>query len=120
MANENRLIDANELTETLGSLIVFFNGLRYGKTALYKYAEDYRKEVLRLVDEAPTVDAVEVVRCKDCKHFGGHGACHCHAADENGTDQHRPVQFPCAFHGHETDCQLRLGKGSDPHPQHKT
>ena len=31
------------------------------------------------------VDAVEVVRCKDCKHFGGHGACHCHAADENGT-----------------------------------
>ncbi len=28
---------------------------------------------------------VEVVRCKDCKHFGGHGACHCHAADENGT-----------------------------------
>ena len=27
----------------------------------------------------------EVVRCKDCKHFGGHGACHCHAADENGT-----------------------------------
>jgi hypothetical protein len=28
---------------------------------------------------------VEVVRCKDCKHFGGYGACHCHAADENGT-----------------------------------
>ena len=27
----------------------------------------------------------EVVRCKDCKHFGGHGACHYHAADENGT-----------------------------------
>lgn len=25
------------------------------------------------------------VRCKDCKHFGGYGACHCHAADENGT-----------------------------------
>ena len=30
-------------------------------------------------------DVVPVVRCKDCKHFGGHGACHCHAADENGT-----------------------------------
>ena len=28
---------------------------------------------------------VEVVRCKKCKHFGGHGACYCHAADENGT-----------------------------------
>lgn len=23
------------------------------------------------VDVAPTIDAVEVVRCKDCKHFGG-------------------------------------------------
>jgi hypothetical protein len=31
-------------------------------------------------------NGVEIpVRCKDCKHFGGHGACHCHAADENGT-----------------------------------
>ena len=40
---------------------------------------------LRMILDAPTVDAVEVVRCKDCRHFGGHGACHCHAADENGT-----------------------------------
>ena len=30
-------------------------------------------------------DVVSVVRCGKCKHFGGHGACHCHAADENGT-----------------------------------
>lgn len=43
------------------------------------------EEVEQAIKEAPTVDAVEVVRCKDCKHFGGHGACHCHAADENGT-----------------------------------
>ena len=28
---------------------------------------------------------VDVVRCKDCKRFGGHGTCYCHAADENGT-----------------------------------
>ena len=42
-------------------------------------------EILAEVHYAPTIDAVEVVRCKDCKHFGGHGACHYHAADENGT-----------------------------------
>ena len=33
----------------------------------------------------PTVDAVPVVRCKDCKHFDGNNACYSHAADENGT-----------------------------------
>jgi hypothetical protein len=27
------------------------------------------------VDKQPTVDAVEVVRCKDCKHRGMEGAC---------------------------------------------
>ena len=27
------------------------------------------KAVQRAIDEAPTVDAVEVCRCKDCKHY---------------------------------------------------
>jgi len=27
------------------------------------------KLVKRLIDEAPAVDSVEVVRCKDCKHY---------------------------------------------------
>ena len=35
---------------------------------------------------APTVDAVEVVRCKDCKHRGMEGACPmCH--DEYDVDE---------------------------------
>ena len=29
------------------------------------------RKALRCVEEAPTIDAVPVVRCKDCKHFGG-------------------------------------------------
>ena len=38
------------------------------------------------IDEAPTVDAVPVVRCKDCKYYKGfNNACHCHKADKNGT-----------------------------------
>ena len=41
--------------------------------------------IKNLIDKASTIDAVPVVRCKDCKHFGGHGTCHYHAADENGT-----------------------------------
>lgn len=30
-----------------------------------------RREVSRWVDDAPTVDAVPVVRCRDCKHHDG-------------------------------------------------
>lgn len=30
-------------------------------------------------------DVVQVVRCKECKHFGGYGKCYYHAADKNGT-----------------------------------
>ena len=43
------------------------------------------EEVEKAIAEAPTVDAVPVVRCKDCKHFDENNACYCHAADENGT-----------------------------------
>ena len=44
---------------------------------------DFRKDQLKHPYQVFKYE--EVVRCKDCKHFGGHGACRCHAADENGT-----------------------------------
>ena len=54
MAPEKRLIDANAADlETLSCY--------YGSSC---YVED----VQSWLDEQPTVDAVEVVRCKDCKH----------------------------------------------------
>ena len=47
MANEVRLIDANVILEN--------------------YAHEWEAEpVLQAIENAPTVDAVEVVRCKDC------------------------------------------------------
>ena len=50
MANEKRrLIDANELRQTIESKI-YWGGVG----------------LLEAIDDAPTVDAVEVVRCKDC------------------------------------------------------
>ena len=51
MANEKRnLIDRDELIDSLG----------------ISDMEIFAKEV---IGDAPTVDAVEVVRCKDCKHY---------------------------------------------------
>lgn len=53
-----------------GSVICAVNRLNYGGTH---------------ADDAPTVDAVEVVRCKDCTYYEYPNTCHCHKADENGT-----------------------------------
>ena len=60
MANEKRLIDANEVYE-LHSNYPMFARSRADLTDL--------RDIL---DEATTVDAVEVVRCKDCKHYEWH------------------------------------------------
>lgn len=54
MANERRLIDANALPVT-----TLTDGGYWTKDVVYK----------KNVDAALTVDAVEVVRCRDCKHM---------------------------------------------------
>lgn len=51
-----RLIDANALVEQINEEI--------DKYYLFVDAFEY------LLENAPTVDAVEVVRCKDCKYYG--------------------------------------------------
>lgn len=58
MAPEQRLIDANVLEVKMGSLCDEF-----GTDHLFIDAIVYE------IGNAPTVDAVEVVRCKDCKHY---------------------------------------------------
>ena len=59
MSNEMRLVDANALMDD-----VEMDGALY---ACLGCVEDVRF----LVDSQPTVDAVEVVRCKDCKFTEG-------------------------------------------------
>ena len=43
------------------------------------YSVLHPSDVLYTIDNAPTIDAVEVVRCKDCKHWNewenGTGSC---------------------------------------------
>ena len=51
MANEKRLIDANALIKEANS------------DRAYGYVD------AKQIADAPTIDAVEVVRCKDCKYF---------------------------------------------------
>lgn len=57
-----RLIDAEALAEKLETLAVRYKAM--GNTEL---AEDYLF-ILRVLEPAPTVDAVPVVRCRECRH----------------------------------------------------
>ena len=61
MANEKRLIDANALSIQVMDA---------------SYWDNQDEDVIwNLVQDAPTVDAVEVVRCKDCKRYSQSGMC---------------------------------------------
>ena len=73
MANEKRLIDANALWWKLETEPWYDNA-------------DRDEIALPMVDNAPTVDAVEVVRCKDCRFIidredGTHG-CYLHFLED--------------------------------------
>lgn len=64
---ERRLIDATELLDDLNSL----NSTDYGSMGDYKAhraAKEVLDDVYRVVTAAPTISAVEVVRCRECKH----------------------------------------------------
>lgn len=54
--NTQRLIDANALKEAWKDVAID------GATLSYIYG------LFKSVDDAPTIDAVEVVRCKECRH----------------------------------------------------
>ena len=60
-----RLIDADTLIKNLDDAIqdAKSNG------EICDYWEDDRSNLLYYLDTAPSVDAVEVVRCKECKHW---------------------------------------------------
>lgn len=61
METEKRMIEANTLREEISSLRVTVTGLRAGKGVLNDVMNQYRESVLRIIDEQPTADAVEVV-----------------------------------------------------------
>jgi hypothetical protein len=65
MANEKRLIDANWV---LGEIEHDLGCYEIGKLEKADVLFVDLRDVVRMVCDAPTVDAVEVVRCKDCKY----------------------------------------------------
>ena len=76
MANEKRLIGMVDATRTYNGIALYMAENAY----LNDTALDVLKMVADWLNEAPTVDAVEVVRCKDCNNyerkFAGYGYCY--------------------------------------------
>ena len=65
----NDLISRSALKEDIESLSVMVTGLRSGKGVLSEYAKHYKESVVKLIDEAPTVEAKPVVYGEWIEHF---------------------------------------------------
>lgn len=57
---EQRLIDANALKEEISSLSITVTGIRAGKDILRDVLLEYRKTVLRIIEEQQTIEAEPV------------------------------------------------------------
>ena len=106
---EKRLIDANALLEVISTLTLHVMGLRAGKRLLSEFMVKYREGVLRIVEEAPTVDAVEVCRCKDCywwnterKGINGECVCNRFSMFKHYSNLTLPTDF-CSYGERRTD-----------------
>lgn len=55
----NDLISRNDLLKKIDEMPLYWK---------YEKAVSYIRDIIKL---SPAVDAVEAVRCKDCKHYGG-------------------------------------------------
>lgn len=67
MVNEKRLIDGNALFSEIERRTCLTCNYKDGMCQECPYGE-----VADMLVDAPTVDAVEAVRCKDCKHYENH------------------------------------------------
>ena len=63
MAKEQRLIDADEFLKWVVK--------RFKCVPLVGSCDNDSESMKLLLEQAPTVDAVPVVRCKDCEFWGG-------------------------------------------------
>ena len=97
MANEKRLIDANKVIDAMQKCLD--ENPHTKDTITYRSFES----IIECLKQAPTVDAVEVVRCKDCKHRGDDVYCpmcfeECIEYEDDGYSE-----YDYLVHDHTTD-----------------
>jgi hypothetical protein len=65
-----RLIDADELKELFAETITYI-ARKTNKVGALEHMIRASATVIQMIDDAPTVDAIPVIRCKDCKYYTG-------------------------------------------------
>ena len=102
MANEKRLIDANEVERRLEIAISsWWSDCNSNAPVIARAMTD----ALQRVKYAPTVDAVEVVRCRDCKYARKEIAL--------GINEYFMCEYTECYHNGEHFCSYGERKDSD-------
>lgn len=117
MATEKRLIDANHIVKVAEHAYKEWNLAMAAADGQRQINQVYKmkelcKAVKAVADAAPTVDAVEVVRCKDCKYINreiyakGYGClCNAHSCGREGHKRYLYVEDDdfCSYGERRTD-----------------
>lgn len=95
--NDKRLIDANALDERFDKRVEWLRLDVHDQYSLGLYHGAVTDK--DLINEMPTVDAVEVVRCKDCKHAWIHpcGYVYCHRDGRNAYEMTFNLYSFCSY-----------------------
>ena len=92
----SRLIDANKVVK---AILAERDKIPYELVSEkpFKHGNSMRggiRKALRCIEQAPTVDAVTVVRCRECKHQHD---CDTHFCDALGMDCPDDSEFFCSY-----------------------
>lgn len=82
--NRNTISESKKQMSIYDCLLVYVHDME-----CFSRAKQFYHEIRGILENAPTVDAVRVTRCKDCKHYGNNpnGLCYLHTepkASERG------------------------------------
>lgn len=71
------------------------------------YADGWNAAI-DIITEAPAVDAVPVVWCKECKHHGNFNSCYYHSADDGSTPIFMRDKDFCSYGERRNDESKRI------------
>ena len=93
MANEKRMIDVNKVINSMQKCL--------DESPDKKHSVGYFafESIIECLKQEPTVDAVEVVRCRDCKHAWIHpcGYVYCHRDGRNAYEMTFNIDSFCSY-----------------------
>ena len=93
MANEKRMIDVNKVINSMQKCL--------DESPDKKHSVGYFafESIIECLKQEPTVDAVEVVRCRDCKHAWIHpcGYVYCHRDGRNAYEMTFNLDSFCSY-----------------------